>query len=717
MTVGKPVPTARVYILNDHLELVPPNVFGHVFVAGIQLSRGYLNTPEATANAFVRDPFVPWDKEELMYRTGDIGYWNEDGTLCVLGRKDRQVKVSGYRVNLDDIANAALRCDPKVRKAVAVKSNHRIVLWAEPGDIDADRLQRALRTTLPPHAVPKDIYVEDCLPRNTAGKLDLRALEARVPEPRLEKAASTMSRELSDVIWEEWRSIAGINRTDSGSHEDELLQGNSLSLLVFASRLRSRLGVQVTVKDIIFSTTINEVVALVKSRKAVSQSSANSPREERIKPLGKERLSSAEAIWVHRYLNSESRTSFNVPFLAKLPFNINLPKLESAVTTVLNRHAVLRSKFVVQDSTVRRVISETPIEVRTVPSMNEKHLVNQEFNLQRGELVSAVISPSHFLLNISHVVCDLTAMEQLLQEIASVYNGLELPPMTREYFDVTVWDQPVEPEKLKFWSSYLDGLQVGRRPQDRRSYRGTSLLTEVPDYLFHKLVSKATDGGFTLHQFGLTVTGLVLHVLCERDDIMLGSPYINRPTVEDQPVIGLFLEPLAIRVNFTNASNDDSMGLIGRVKQSSQSALSHAVPWASLMKHLGLPHPSNAQHIFDCVVTFHDDRQSGNKLPIEGVVPEHIWAEGSKFAMLFEWHAVRDGLKLRIEYDTDHFSHQFVSIVVTLLLDCSRSLLDKQCSHAGLKSRLVELLNRECASVGLDAEEVKGLAKEFLLSV
>jgi amino acid adenylation domain-containing protein len=187
-SIGRPVSNSSAYVLDEHGHVAPINVVGELYVGGVGVARGYLNSPSMTAERFVADPFAG-GKGKRMYRTGDLARWLPDGEIEFLGRRDSQVKIRGYRIELDEITARFLDIDG-IDEAVVIarkeaSGQQRLVAYytcktSGTNGLAPRTLHAQLSKVLPDYMVP-GVYVRlDCFSRTTNGKLD----RSNLPPPR-----------------------------------------------------------------------------------------------------------------------------------------------------------------------------------------------------------------------------------------------------------------------------------------------------------------------------------------------------------------------------------------------------------------------------------------------------------------------------------------------------------------------------------------------------
>jgi amino acid adenylation domain-containing protein len=176
LTIGRPTPNNTVYVLDGSGRPCPIGVVGEMWAGGDCVSVGYLDNPDLTAERYLPDPFLGGDRR--MFRTRDLGRWTADGDLEHWGRTDDQVKVRGFRVELDSVSTV-LETVPGCTRAVTLKRDDRtLVAFVSPASVDAEVARRAVADALPYYCVPAEVHALPDLPMTARGKVDKSLLLA-----------------------------------------------------------------------------------------------------------------------------------------------------------------------------------------------------------------------------------------------------------------------------------------------------------------------------------------------------------------------------------------------------------------------------------------------------------------------------------------------------------------------------------------------------------
>ena len=258
--IGGPIANTRAHVLDSSLMPVPVGVTGEIYIAGDGLARGYLRQPGLTASRFVPDPFGP--PGSRMYRTGDLGRWRSDGAIEFLGRRDRQVKVHGFRIELEEIEHA-LRDHPDVREAAVVlredlpggKGVVAYVVLTEPAG-GVSGLRAYLAGRMPGFMVPSQFVALPALPMNSSGKVDRRALPApHQPAPSAERTAVAPANDLEAMIAGIWADLLRIPAVSTRDNFFDL-GGDSLLAVRLVARIHAELQVDIPLQQLFDNATV-----------------------------------------------------------------------------------------------------------------------------------------------------------------------------------------------------------------------------------------------------------------------------------------------------------------------------------------------------------------------------------------------------------------------------------------------------------------------------
>ena len=269
LPIGRPAANCRVYLLDANLEPVPAGVTAELYVGGPGIARGYVRRPDLTAERFVPDPFG--EPGQRLYRTGDLGRLRAEGTIEFLGRRDRQVKVRGYRIELAEIEAALVAHRSVASAAVCFRPEQQeLVGYVEPraGAVAGeDELLRHLRRRLPEPMVPPVVVTLPRLPLTATGKIDRTALAA-LPVERSAgaEAEHTAPRTPAErTVAAVWAQALEVPEVDV--HTDFFkLGGHSLLAATVVTRLRAEFGVQLGLQDLFGSPTVAGLAELIGAR-------------------------------------------------------------------------------------------------------------------------------------------------------------------------------------------------------------------------------------------------------------------------------------------------------------------------------------------------------------------------------------------------------------------------------------------------------------------
>lgn len=432
VTIGRPLPNVRAYVLSDEQEMVPQGAVGEIVPAGVQVARGYIGMPGGTSSKFIPDN-ISGRLHERMYRTGDMGYWTEDGELVCLDRRDRLVKIRGFRVSLGNVEEALLN-PPGVRAAAAAVAPYRngrkgggsLLAWVTPSSVNTNQVASELASRLPMDARPQHIFALDSFPMTRNGKLDYKSLletYSFAPE------ASSQTQELSQSelsVAKVWQAVLNLESGTSISPSDSFISlgGHSIRRLSLASRLSTTFGFPVPVWQVLKCETLGELARAVDSLKEAQaqQITRRTEADTGVRQLGREELSPAEYEWWLKYqaASPAAAASFSVVWSCSLSDEVDTAQLARGWSDVITRREILSSQFVSDASGCPcRILSPTPPQARIVmdDELDVAREANRAFRPAADDLVRVRVAPSRLLVVISHILCDLTTLRNLLKEV------------------------------------------------------------------------------------------------------------------------------------------------------------------------------------------------------------------------------------------------------------------------------------------------------------
>ncbi|THC93004.1 hypothetical protein EYZ11_007513 [Aspergillus tanneri] len=701
VTIGGPNPTTRIYILGQNQQLLPPGVIGEIYCAGVQVANGYIGRPQLTAERFLPDTITNRPGEK-MYRTGDRGYFNRDGQVECLGRNDRQIKLRGYRTDLNDLEIRVAQAIPECTAVAICPKDDYLVAIIQPETLDVAEVRQRMAQVLPVHAMPRRIVAVEQFPMTSASKLDYKEIANRCstdsasPATRKKLLSSETEKALADL----WKDLLSLSSDADNVLTPEsnfvALGGHSVMQLRLASKISRTFGVKVPITRIIQADNLSDLARMVDSLVAAQMPTA--PGKSMIKPLGRNKVSPIEHEWLEKYRLQLGTSAFNVTFACKIDAaKVDSNHLIASWNAVLARHDIFRSRSHVdhRGHGPRRTYARYCPQVLRVQGFNLWREANRPFHPNRQHPIRVIVSKSMMLVSMSHLIADLTSLQVILAEVARLYRGDGLGPVKRSYHETTQWSVSATTTEKDWWVHYLGGTVIHRdysipKLTHRSTYAGQTHIVRMTPTLATRAIQFTETNRVTLHQLALGSVAMALQVNRDDSDIVLGGPYFNRGQ-DDLETVGLFLEPIPIRIQYPSPRDQtaaSTQAFVRAVQRSSQSAIAHAIPWNQVLQAVGASRPDFPNHLLlDVMVTFHDDR-TAPRLPVDGLDPLVTYTKGSKFALLVEFCAISDRtILMRLEHDTECLPTEKVPAVEKLILEALR-LIVEGVAYPAIKAQL-----------------------------
>ncbi|MDI6686457.1 plipastatin non-ribosomal peptide synthetase PpsC [Bacillus subtilis] len=695
--IGKPVPGARLYVLDPHLAVQPSGVAGELYIAGAGVARGYLNRPALTEERFLEDPFYPGER---MYKTGDVARWLPDGNVEFLGRTDDQVKIRGYRIEPGEI-EAALRSIEGVREAaVTVRTDSgEPELCAYVEGLQRNEVRAQLESLLPGYMVPAYMIEMEQWPVTPSGKLDRNALPA--PGGAADAETYTAPRNVTEMkLSQLWEDV--LKNGPVGIHDNFFDRGgHSLKATALVSRIAKEFDVQVPLKDVFAHPTVEGLATVIRE-------GTDSPYEA-IKPAEKQEtypVSSAQKrIYVLQQLE-DGGTGYNMPAVLELEGKLNPERMDRAFKELIKRHESLRTSFE-QDAggdPVQRIHDEVPFTLQTtvLGERTEQEAAAafiKPFDLSQAPLFRAQIvkvsDERHLLLvDMHHIISDGVSVNILIREFGELYNNRKLPALRIQYKDYAVWQEGFKTgdaykTQEAYWLKQLEGeLPVLDLPADHarppvRSFAGDKVSFTLEPEVASGLHKLARENGSTLYMVLLAAYTAFLSRLSGQEDIIVGSPIAGRPHKDLEPILGMFVNTLALRTR--PEGGKPFVQYLQEVRETALEAFEHQdYPFEELVDKLELTRDMSRNPLFDVMFVLQNMDQESLELDELCLKPAaNNGHQTSKFDLtLYAQEQPHGLLTFQMEFSTDLYKKKtiekwlqyFINMLLSIIKDNKAAL-------------------------------------------
>ncbi|MBP5975680.1 amino acid adenylation domain-containing protein [Brasilonema sp. CT11] len=722
ISIGRPISNKQIYILDQNLQPVPVGVPGELHIGGVGLARGYLNRPELTQEKFIPNPFNNRTKgatqNSKLYKTGDLARYLPDGNIEYLGRIDNQVKIRGFRIELGEI-EATLSQHPHVQASCVIAredapGDKRLVAYIVPQPQvtpTISELRSFLKEKLPEYMVPSAFVILECLPLTPNGKINRRALPAPEPSSELSEkyvAPHTPIEEILALIWQQVLKVELVGRDDDFFE----LGGHSLLGTQFISRVRTRLKVELPLRELFSAPTIAQLAPSIQQLQQQDIELSAPPILKRVENAEIPLSFAQQRLWFLDQLELNS-ASYNLSIGLRLVGTLNIAALEQSLIEIIHRHEALRTNFVTVDGKPLQIIQtvtnwtvrvvdlqhlSTPLlsevaggasasaEVTEQKTAAQKLLEQQAiepFDLAHDALIRAtlvVLSPTEHWLSVCmhHTVCDGWSIGVFVQELAALYNAYSigqpslrdatrtpLLPLPIQYADFAIWQRQwlvgeVLQNQLSYWEKQLANAPTFLPlPTDRprpavQTFNGSYHVFALSVELTQQLEKLSQQQGVTMFMTLLAAYNALLYRYTGQEDILVGTPIAYRDRTELEGLIGFFVNTLVMR---TQVSGDGSFNeLLPRIREMALSAYAHQdLPFEMLVEALQPERDLSHTPLFQVMFVLLNAPMSEIELTELSVTGLPIGITTAKFDLTLSMENTPGGLFGWWEYNTDLF--------------------------------------------------------------
>lgn len=679
MTIGKPLDNTQIYILDNNMNICPIGIPGELYISGDGVGNGYINKENLTKASFLKNKF---NNNSLLYKTGDLGYFNSDGTITCLGRADNQVKIRGLRIELEEIEKAICSIEEIRDCVVAKKQNaedHEFLCayYVEDKSIDVSKIRNTLQKILTNYMIPQYFVKMDALPYTSNGKVDRKKL----PEPQIQTSKKEIIKPRNETDSKLIKILEDLLNVNSISIDDSFLElgGDSLYAINLSIKIKDNFNVQIFSKDILDNPIIQNLSDMIRTKNSISENRTI----KKISEAEFYKISSAQKrIYFASQVAGNSSTLYNIPGIIIINGEVDSNKLEKCFNTLISRHESLRTFFEINNENVVQKIEKNidfKLETENIPNFEDLQSVSKEFikpfdlskaPLFRAKLLKFKNEKSIILVDMHHIISDGASLSILTDELSDLYNDKTLTNLKITYKDFAEFEsEQFKTEFFKeaenYWINQFAGeIPVLNLPTTYarpavQSFEGKTLYASIDFETKQKIDVLAKSLDVTPFMIFLSAYYVLLSKYTAQDDIIVGSPIVGRDMSETHNLVGMFVNTLALR-NKINSSLSFKEFVLS-IKENILNAYKYQTyPFDELVNKLNIKRDTSRNPLFDTMFIYQSNRY--DTINFNGISAEYSLLDCgiSKFDLSLDLLPSNDKIKVSFEYSTKLFNEEFI---------------------------------------------------------
>ena len=623
-------------------------------ISGWQVSRGYLNKPEKTSEVYTKNIYDDAEGYEVLYHSGDVARYLPDGNIQIIGRKDSQVKVRGFRIELSEVEEVIRRYEG-IKDATVVAfddpnggGKYIAAYVVSDGQVDINKLNDFIKETKPPYMVPAVTMQIDKIPLNQNQKVNKKALP--LPERKVEeivKPENETQQKLFDCIAE----VLGY--TEFGITTDIYEAGlTSITAIKLNILISKAFDIVIKTSDIKDHPTIQMLEGFVKT------AGKETKREiQENYPL----TNTQEGIFIECTANMGS-TIYNIPYLLKLDKKVDLDKLAEAIDSTVAAHPYLKTRLFMSDEgeVLQKRDDALTYKTQIINGMNRETLVRPYmlFNEQLFRFeIHRTCDGNYLFLDIHHIVADGTSLGIILNDINRAYSGEKLEVEEYTSYDLALDNRDaLASDAYKNAENYYKSVfenaggsinfypdKSGAAPTAEMYHRETSEFSVQDVKAFCK------KHGITENVFFISAFGITLGKYNFRKDAVFTTIYHGRNDSRLSDTVGMLVKTLPVYCDFSGSTAD----CLNAVQQQLINSMNNDIyPFSQISHEFNIK--------ADAMVIYQGDNFAFDNIGGEYAQEEPVQLNAAKAPVSISISIERNKFVFEIEYRGDMYNEETI---------------------------------------------------------
>jgi len=680
--IGKPLTNYYLYVIDEFGNFLPPGVIGEIAISGIGISSGYLNMPDETNKRFIKTNTNQGDISHIIYKTGDLGFYDQVGRFYFKGRRDYQVKISGVRIELPEIEKA-LSAFPNVQEcAVVLQTNNlqekKLIAFYTTNDtanIISKELVDFLYTKFHRSVIPSSFMHLLYMPYTNNGKIDRKKLSTYELVNRPEYIAPTT--DLENLVCKLYKKFLNLQEEVGTNNNFFELGGHSIIAAQIIARLNSIYNSDnLNVLTIFQYPTAKELAEYIESLTIeINNGYILNKVSKREALLGH----AQQRLW-YLYQFDDQDCAYNLPIILKIEKTLDIDIFNKTIEYLIYRHESYRTIFINDNGTAKQKLIDLQYQ-NLLPLLIKEQDLESVLNLlvNKSFKIDQEVCWRHYLYNIEdkyyvyamikhNLITDAWSEGLLTKEFNFIYNSLlskndiKLQPIKYQHIDYIRYEDEkltkIKDTHLSYWEKKLANFKESMLPCDyirkpfmsSSGYRLKYVFNKVSVNLVHNYAAKYKVTPFVIY---LTALKILIARYIEQYDVTIGTASSGRNIKETEVMIGFFVNTVALR---TIMQQDYTvLSAIEAVKKTCAEAFAYQdLPFDIIVDNLKIERELNKTPLFQIMMVLQNANE-GFELSLSNTraTSIEIQTNNTMFDLLWNLSEKENKLRLDLDFSTD----------------------------------------------------------------